>query len=130
MTVDLRALEDELAAAVAASDRPAADRLLDDSFVLTSSLGTRLRIERQAWLANLEAIETGELSVRTLQEHVVDDVGVVVWWMDWRARWGGDDLSGPYLVTDVWWERGGSWRLRWRSWARLNAEFLVEELQR
>jgi hypothetical protein len=124
MKEDLAALEEELAAAVRMRDRQSAAALLDDHFVLTSSLGTGLRVEREAWLDNLDAIETDELSVGPLVAHEVGDVGVAVSRMDWRARSGDDDLSGPYIVTDVWVGR----RLAWRSWARLNAEFLLEEL--
>jgi hypothetical protein len=41
--------------------------------------------------------------------------------MDWSARMGDDDLSGPYVVTDVWARGSSGWRLSWRTWARLNA---------
>jgi Domain of unknown function (DUF4440) len=126
VTEELAALEEELVSAVRARDREAAAALLDDDFVLTSSLGTGLIVEREAWLDNLEAIETDELLVGGLVTHKVGDVGVVVSRMDWSARSGDDDLSGPYVVTDVWVGR----RLAWRSWARLNAEFLLEELCR
>jgi hypothetical protein len=121
---DLAELEEELATAVRARDPEAAGALLDDDFVLTSSLGTGLRVDRDAWLGNLGEIETDELTLRHFVTHEVGEVGVVVSRMDWRARVGDDDLSGPYVVTDVW--VGG--RLAWRSWARLNAEFLLEEL--
>src|SRR6266516_1226190 len=56
------------------------------------------------------------------------DAEVAVWRMDWQARVGEDDLSGPYVVSDVWLLADDGWRLRWRSWARLNAESLREEL--
>jgi hypothetical protein len=121
---DLAELEEELATAVRARDPEAAGALLDDDFVLTSSLGTGLRVDRDAWLGNLGEIETDELTLRHFVAHEVGEVGVVVSRMDWRARFGDDDLSGPYVVTDVW--VGG--RLAWRSWARLNAAFLLEEL--
>ena len=121
---DLAVLEEKLATAVRAGDRERAAALLDDDFVLTSSLGTGLHVDRRAWLESLDAIQTDELAVRHLVARQVGEVGVVVWWMDWGARAGDDDLSGPYIVTDIW--SGG--RLAWRSWARLNAEFLLEEV--
>ena len=105
-------------------DRKLAEPLLDDAFVLTSALGTGLRIERDDWLENLGAIETERLEFRDLQARELGDTGVVVWLMDWTARLGDDDLSGPYVVTDVWSRSGERWRLVWRSWARLNASFL------
>ena len=125
MTAELRELEEGLADAVRRRDRGAADPLLADGFVLTSSLGTGLHVERAQWLENLEAITTEAIELRDLQARKLDGAGVVVLLMDWRARWGDDDLSGPYVVTDVW--RHG--RLEWRSWARLNAAFLQDASQ-
>ena len=114
--------------AVRTCDADAAARLLHDDFELTSSLGTGFRVGKSGWLENVRAIRTECLSRRDVQAQELGDVGVVVWRLDWRARWGDDDLSGPYLVCDVWLRAGEAWQLRWRTWARLNAEFLVEEL--
>jgi glycine/D-amino acid oxidase-like deaminating enzyme len=126
---ELEALEDELADAVRARDRATAERLLDPDFALTSALGTGLHIPRDGWLEGLAVIETSALAVRDRQARVFEDTAVVVFRMDWSAELGEDDLSGPYLVTDVWRrDRGGAWRLAWRTWARLNATFLLEEL--
>jgi glycine/D-amino acid oxidase-like deaminating enzyme len=125
---ELEALEDELADAVRTRDRAAAKRLLDPDFTLTSGLGTGLLVPRDGWLEGLAAIETSALAVRDRQARVLEDTAVVVFRMDWSARLDGDDLSGPYLVTDVWRRGEKSWRLAWRTWARLNATFLLEEL--
>ena len=122
-----RAIE-ELNAAVRAGDAEAAAGLLHDEFELTSSLGTDLHVAKAGWLEGLGSIETEQLTARDAQTDEFGDVGVAVWRMDWRARVGGDDLSGPYVVSDVWLRGDGAWRLRWRSWARLNADFLREEL--
>jgi len=125
---ELAALEDELADAVRTRDRAAAERLLDPDFTLTSALGTGLLIPRDGWLEGLAAIETSALAVRDRQARVFADTAVVVFRMDWGATLEADDLSGPYLVTDVWQRAERDWRLAWRSWARLNATFLLEEL--
>jgi Domain of unknown function (DUF4440) len=125
---ELEALEDELADAVRTRDRAAAERLLDPDFTLTSGLGTGLLVPRDGWLEGLAAIETSALAVRDRQAHVFEDTAVVVFRMDWSATLEGDNLSGPYLVTDVWHRAEGDWRLAWRTWARLNATFLLEEL--
>jgi hypothetical protein len=117
---ELRAREEELADAIRNRDRPAAEQLLAEDFTLTSALGTGLHVDRHQWLENLAEIETETIEFRDFQSRDLDGGGVAVFLMEFRARWGDDDLSGPYVVTDVW--RGG--RLSWRSWARLNASFL------
>jgi ketosteroid isomerase-like protein len=129
VSAELERAAEVLNDAVRDGDGDAAAVLLHDEFVLTSSLGTGLRVDRAAWLDNLGEISTDGLDSRDVRVEELGEVGVVVSRMDWRATWNDDDLSGPYLVTDVW-LRGvdGGWRLRWRSWARLNAEFLLEEL--
>jgi hypothetical protein len=128
VSAELERLEEELADAVRGRDGDRAAALLDDRFALTSSLGTGLFVDKTEWLDGLGRIETEELAARDVQTEVFGDIGVAVWRMDWQARLGDDDLSGPYLVSDVWLRADGAWRLRWRSWARLNAEFLREEL--
>jgi len=121
---ELRRAEHELANAVRLRDLQLAETLDADGFLLTSALGTGLRIAREEWLDGLDEIETERLEFRDLQARVIGETGVVVWLMDWIARLGDDDLSGPYVVTDVWSRTVGGWRLTWRSWARLNADFL------
>jgi Domain of unknown function (DUF4440) len=130
VSAELEQAADALNRAVRDGDADAAAGLLHDGFVLTSSLGTGLHLEKAAWLESLPEISTRALGVRDGQLEVVGDVGVAVWRMDWEAGLGEDDLSGPYLVTDLWLRGEDGWRLRWRSWARLNAEFLVAELAR
>jgi hypothetical protein len=129
MIEELERAAEELNRAVRTRNAGAAAGLLDDEFALTSSLGTGLHIDKAAWLEGLDAIQTDELDARDVQTQVFGDVGVAVWRMDWQARAEGDDLSGPYVVSDVWLRGNGGWRLRWRSWARLNAEFLRQELR-
>ena len=126
--MELERAVEELNRAVLERDAAVAASLLDDEFALTSSLGTGLHVDKEAWLGGLEAVVTDELTARDAQLREFGDVGVALWRMDWKARSGEDDLSGPYVVSDVWIRAGGGWRLRWRSWARLNAEFLREEL--
>ena len=126
--MELERAVEELNRAVRERDAASAAGLLDDEFALTSSLGTGLHVDKDAWLGGLEAVVTDKLTARDAQLREFGDVGVALWRMDWKARSGEDDLSGPYVVSDVWIRAGGGWRLRWRSWARLNAEFLREEL--
>ena len=119
---EVQAREERLAEAIRSADRGAADKLLADDFVLTSSLGTGLRVERSQWLETLVELETEAIGFRDFESRRVGSADIAVFLMDFRARWGDDDLTGPYVVTDVW-EDG---RLSWRSWARLNATFLQE----
>jgi ketosteroid isomerase-like protein len=121
VSAELERAEQKLAEAVRASDAEAAGSLLADEFALTSSLGTGLHVDKTEWLATMGQIATESLQVRDLQARELGDIGVVVWLQDWHARIGGDDLSGEYVVSDVW-RHDSEWRLVWRAWARLNAE--------
>ena len=119
---DLQAREEQLAEAILSGDRGLAGELLAGDFTLTSSLGTGLRVERAQWLDSLDAIDAEAIEFRDFQSKRIGSTEVAVFLMDFRARWGDDDLSGPYVVTDVW----DNACLSWRSWARLNSAFLQE----
>ena len=129
MSEELARAAEALSAAVRDGDVEAAAGLLYDDFTLTSSLGTGLGIDKASWLEGLGAIATEELTARDAQLRELGGVAIAVWRMGWRACVGLDDLSAPYLVTDAWVRADeGRWRLRWRSWARLSADFLRKEL--
>jgi len=99
---ELQRIEEEWAAAVAESDVDAAREILADDFVLTSSGGMSEHMPRDEWLAALPG-----------------DVAVVRARLRWEASMGDRDLTGEYLVADVFKREGGSWKASWRISTRV-----------
>jgi Domain of unknown function (DUF4440) len=110
---DVRAAFDEWTSAIVQSDRQAAERILDDDYVLSSSGGVG-DTRRAEWLETLEKIETTSLEPLDLRELVLGDVAVVSGRWRWNATLGERNLTGDYAITDILIRRGGRWRPRWR----------------
>jgi ketosteroid isomerase-like protein len=119
MTDDLAAIEEEWVRIVERRDVDAADELLADDFVLSSAGGVGDRVTREEWLDNLPLMATRELSCRLLDARVFGDVGVARVRLDWQASFGERDLTGAYLVADVFRREQGRWRAAWRISTRL-----------
>jgi ketosteroid isomerase-like protein len=116
---DLAAIEEEWARIVERRDVEAAEQLLADDFVLSSAGGVGDRVTRDEWLDGLPRMETRELSCRLLDARVFGDVGVARVRLDWEASFGERDLTGAYLVADVFRREQGRWRAAWRISTRL-----------
>lgn len=119
MSEDLAGIEEEWARIVERRDVDAADQLLADDFVLSSAGGFGDRVTREEWLANLPRMETRELSCQLLDARVFGDVGIVRVRLDWQASFGERDLTGAYLVADVFRREQGRWRAAWRISTRV-----------
>ena len=87
--------------------------------MLTSSGGVSLHMPRDEWLAMLPQVETRSLACSEIEPRVFDDVAVVHARLRWDASVGGRDLTGDYLLTDVFTRRNGRWRASWRVSVRL-----------
>jgi ketosteroid isomerase-like protein len=112
-------LEREWAAVVERRDVEAARELLADDFVLSSVGGVAPDMPRDAWLGMLNQVETRSLECSDVEPRVFGDVAVVRARLRWDASVGGRDLTGDYLVTDVFTRHGASWRASWRVSVRL-----------
>ena len=119
MSEEVQRIEEEWAAAVAASDVQAAGRILADDFVLTSSGGVSEHMPRDEWLAALTALDTRSLACADIYARELGDVAVVRARLRWEATMGDRDLSGEYLVVDVFQRDGGRWKASWRISTRL-----------
>ncbi len=106
----LRETLDAWTHAVVDSDQRAAEKLLGESFVLTSAGGVAPRVERDEWLVGLPSIETRSLEVLEYEERTFGDVGVTRTLQRWNARRGGRDISGDYAIVDVFQRIDGAWR--------------------
>ena len=69
---------------------------------------------RADWLATLHQVETKSLDCTDVEPRVFGDVAVVHARLEWDASVGGRDLTGDYLVTDVFTRPDGRWRASWR----------------
>ena len=69
---------------------------------------------RKDWLATLHLVETRALDAVDVEPRVFGDVAVVRARLRWDASVGGRDLTGDYLVTDVFTRDDGRWRASWR----------------
>ena len=95
-------------------DQRAAEKLLGEGFVLTSTGGVAPRVERDEWLVGLPTIETESLEIVEYEERTFGDVGVTRTLQRWNARRGGRDISGDYAIVDVFERTNGAWQAVWR----------------
>jgi ketosteroid isomerase-like protein len=116
---EFESLEREWADVVARRDVERARSLLADDFVVSSTGGVSPDMPRDAWLATLDRIETRSLECSEVEPRVFGDVAVVRARLRWDASLGDRDLTGDYLVTDVFTRHEASWRASWRVSIRL-----------
>jgi ketosteroid isomerase-like protein len=116
---ELQRIEEEWAAAVADRDVEAAREILADDFVLTSSGGVGEHMPRDEWLAALPDLDTQSLECTDVFARELGDVAVVRARLRWEASMGDRDLTGEYLVADVFRREGGSWKASWRISTRV-----------
>jgi hypothetical protein len=114
----LRGAIDAWTEAIVRRDRAAADRLMDEAYVLTSAAGVG-DVDRATWLGTLELIDTRTLEHGELETAILGDVAVVAGRWQWDASLPDRDLSGEYAITDVFVRSGDGWRARWRISTRL-----------
>jgi len=119
VTDQLEAAEGEWARLVERKDADGARRLLAEDFVLSSMGGVGDRVTREAWLDNLQQMDTRSLSCEVLDSRVFGEIGVVRARLRWEATFGERDLTGDYLVADVFRLEDGRWRAVWRISTRL-----------
>jgi ketosteroid isomerase-like protein len=119
VSADLQRIEEEWAAAVVASDVDAAREILAEDFVLTSSGGMSEHMPRDEWLAALPTVHSRSLECTDVVARELGDVAVVRARLRWEASMGDRDLTGEYLVADVFKREGGSWKASWRISTRV-----------
>jgi hypothetical protein len=116
----LVALEDRWATAVERRDVAAAGEILAEDFILTSEGGVSEAMPRDDWLGALPKIETSSLICEVLQARVFDETAVVRARLRWEARMQDRDLTGDYIVADVFRKANDRWRATWRISTRLS----------
>ncbi len=98
-------------------------RTLGEKFTLTTGRpGAEVR-SRQEWLdVTRERYRIVSFAFDWMRVEAYGDAAVVRSRYHQRASMDGQDRSSPYLMTDVWIRRGGSWRLVTRHVTPLPAD--------
>ena len=106
--------------AILEQDVAAVDEIVHPSFVLRSSGGVASELPRDRWIAALAQIVSDSLDVLEYEERHFGDVGVTRSLQRWSAHMGDRDLTGDYLIVDVYRRDAGTWRPAWRVSQRLS----------
>lgn len=117
---ELRHVEERWAAAIEGGDLDACDAILGDDFVLSSTGGVGSWISRDEWFVALGQIETRAFGISGVQSRVFGDTAVVRMLARWEATLTERDLTGDYLVVDVFTRDAGTWQASWRISQRLS----------
>jgi ketosteroid isomerase-like protein len=111
---ELLAAEERWLQAVLARDSVAADAILHSDYRLIVGIeGQRLRvIPRQEWLAWLPNYRITEHAITDRRVTVYGDTAVVVMlWSQTATAPGDRDISGNFLLTDIWQNTPDGWRV-------------------
>jgi ketosteroid isomerase-like protein len=113
-------LERQWAAAFQRKDMSALQDMMADGYALVIAVeNLPLQVVgRNAWLAALDDYQISEASVEHIHVRIYDCVAVAV--MLWRqvATLHGEDRSGLMMLTDIWVEVSGEWKLAERHSSR------------
>jgi ketosteroid isomerase-like protein len=94
-------------------DPALAASVLDDGFMLMLVQPMPAAVPREAWLGLLPDYVVHEYLVEEQTVDVDGDTAAVLSRVRMRADVLGEDRSGTFVLTDVWRQRSGGWRV-WR----------------
>lgn len=100
-------------ASIEARDVAAAAGYLADDYALELVQPDRAVVPREAWLALLPEYVVSGYSIELQIVEVSGDIGLILHRAHQEATVRGEDRSGPFVLTDVWRRRDGTWRV-WR----------------
>jgi len=113
-------LERQWAAAFQRKDMAALQGMMADGYALIIAVeGLPLQVvPRDAWLEALATYEITEASVDHIHVRLYDCVAVVVMLWRQKATLNGEDRTAVFMLTDIWVEADGKWRLAERHSSR------------
>src|SRR5216110_1672764 len=111
MSGDLELAMTEFQRCIAERDGEAAAEVLDADFALVLVQPVASVIPRDRWLATLSDHVVHSYDVQEQLIHVDGSVAAVLHRAQMHATVGGVDRSGVFIVTDVWRQRDGHWRV-------------------
>ncbi len=113
-------LERQWAAAFARKDISALQDMMADGYALVIAVeGLPLQVTgRNAWLEALDHYEIQEASVDHIHVRIYDCVAVAVMLWRQKATLDGADRSAVFMLTDIWVDVSGEWKLAERHSSR------------
>ncbi len=113
-------LERQWAAAFAHKDIAALQSMMADGYSLVIAVeGMPLQVVgRDAWLEALDHYEIQEASVEHIHVRIYDCVAVAVMLWRQKATLDGADRSAVLMLTDIWVDVSGEWKLAERHSSR------------
>jgi hypothetical protein len=101
-------LSHEWMRAVQANDRVRLETILGREFSVVGAVG---EVDREQWLENASGpYAVDEFAYEEIEVEVYGDTAVLSSRYRQTAQLDGRDLSGSFLVTDVWVRRDGRWQ--------------------
>jgi ketosteroid isomerase-like protein len=113
-------LERQWAAAFSRKDYAALQTMMADGYSLVIAVeGLPLQVvPRNAWLEALDHYEIQEAAVDHIHVRIYDCVAVAVMLWRQKASLDGADRTAVFMLTDIWVEVGGEWKLAERHSSR------------
>jgi ketosteroid isomerase-like protein len=113
-------LERQWAGAFQRKDMAALQDMMADGYALVIAVeNLPLQVVgRNAWLAALDDYDVQEASVEHIHVRIYDCVAVAVMLWHQRATLHGEDRSGIMMLTDIWVDVSGEWKLAERHSSR------------
>ena len=106
---ELVELAHEWMRAAQAHDRQRLERLVGREFTLVGRVG---EMGRKEWVENASGpYEIEDFSFEEIEIELFGNTAILASRYRQTARLGDRDLSGSYLVTDVWVRRDGGWQV-------------------
>ena len=92
-------------------DEKTCRNILADDFTLTSSLSSGGLVDKEGWIAKLEQYHCQDFRFDKIKVRVYDNTCVVNSWFHQDATANEKDWSGDFLMTDVWVNKNGEWKV-------------------
>ena len=113
MDADLAAQIDDFQRCIHSRDRTLAETVLDPDFALVLVHPAAAAMPRERWLEVLPDYVVHEYEVQERSVDIDGDTAAVLQRVRMQATVLGEDRSGPFVISDVWRKRDGTWKV-WR----------------
>jgi ketosteroid isomerase-like protein len=107
---ELRQLNQEVADMQVRRDATAAERLLADDYVFLQADGNVSNEAQNVAVIRDPAFVRQSLVTEDVKVRVYGDAAVITGHVVMRATYGGQDVGGEFLYTDVWAKLAGRWQ--------------------